>query len=287
MSSWYLFSIIALLLLGAQRFFYKVAAEKQCPTAWVTFSFMMTVTLLSGGIYIFQHRQEQHLSYLVTVSFLNSAAFLIATVAHMEALKYVAANIAYTIIRLNVVVVVIFSILYFKDPITRTQGAGLLLAVSAMMILARQMHQEAGSGERRRRGVLFICLALFGGAAASVSSKFAAMHTDKLAFMALSYLMGMVGSLWINRTLPPFKTDRTLQKQAVIIGILMGLFNFTGFYAFLAALENGPLSLVSTIVGMHFVIAIVLSAIVYREKIKPAGIAGLLLTLLSILLLRL
>jgi drug/metabolite transporter (DMT)-like permease len=284
MTSWYHFSIISLLLLGAQRFFYKVAAEKQCSTAWVTFSFMMTVTLLSAGLFFVQHRQEQHILYLVAVSILNSAAFLLATVAHIEALKYVPASIAYTIIQLNVVVVVIFSIICFKDRITQAQGLGIVIALFAMMILARQMHQDAGSGERRR-GILFVCLALLGGAAASVSSKFAALHTDKLAFIALSYLMGMVGSLWINKTLPPGKTDGDRQKEAVTIGILMGLFNFAGFYAFLAALENGPLSLIATIVGMHFVISIILSAIIYREKIKTSGMAGLLLTIISILLL--
>jgi len=264
-----------------------VAAEKHCPTAWVTFSFMATVTLLSAGLFFLQHRQEPHLSYLVTISFLNSAAFLIATVAHMEALKYIAANIAYTIIRLNVIVVVMFSILYFKDPITRAQSMGLVLAVIAMMILAKQMQQDAGPGERRRRGILFVGLALFGGAAASVSSKFAAMHTDKLAFMALSYLMGMAGSLWINKTLPSDRAHGDHRKEAIIIGILMGLLNFAGFFAFLAALENGPLSLIATIVGMHFVISIVLSIIIYREKITPAGGMGIFLAIISLILLRL
>jgi uncharacterized membrane protein len=133
---------------------------------------------------------------------------------------------------------------------------------------------------------VFVSLALFGGAAASVSSKFAAMHTDKLAFMALSYLMGMAGSLCIHKTLPPGKGEGGHQKEAVIIGILMGLLNFAGFFAFLAALEAGPLSLIATIVGMHFVISIVLSAIIYREKIKATGMVGFLLAIISIILLR-
>ena len=274
MTSWYACSIAALLLLGTQRFFYKVAAEKQCSTAWVTFTFMTTVTLLSAGLYFAQQRQEQQLIGLLVVSFVNSAAFLLATVAHIEALKYVSANITYTIIQLNVVVVVIFSMVYFKDRITTAQGIGLLLGVFAMMILARQMHHDAGTGERRRRGVWFVCLALAGGAAATISAKFAAIHTDKLAFMALSYLMGVVGSLWINQTLPAGRTDNARPKAAILIGILMGIFNFGGFYAFLAALENGPLSLIATIVGMHFVISIVLSAIIYREKSSPPGWLG-------------
>jgi drug/metabolite transporter (DMT)-like permease len=66
----------------------------------------------------------------------------------------------------------------------------------------------------------------------------------------------------------------------------MGGFNFAGFYLFLYALERGPLSLIAAMVGMHFVIAIVLSAVIFHEKIKPAGFAGILLTVISILLIR-
>lgn len=286
MTSWYFSSIIALLLLGAQRFFYKVAAERKCPTAWVTFSFMSTVTLLSAVLFVIQQRHEPNVGYLVTVALINSAAFLLATVAHIEALKYIPANIVYPLVRLNVALVAVFSILYFNDHVSFPQGVGLLIAVIAMIILTRQMQGETGQEKRRRAGFIFVFLALVGGFAASISSKFAAVHTDKLAFMALSYLAGMVGSLGIKRALA-FQESAGSKREALGIGITMGLFNFAGFYAFLVALEHGPLSLVATIVGMHFVIAIVLSAIIYREKMPPAGVVGLILTIVSIVLLRL
>jgi drug/metabolite transporter (DMT)-like permease len=221
------------------------------------------------------------------VSFVNAAAFLLATVAHIEALKDVPAHIAYTLIRLNVVLAVVFSLLYFKDHLSAFQGAGLILAVAAMMILAWQMRKRlpSGSADHRLRGAVFITVALFAGATASISSKFAALHTDKLAFMAVSYLMGMIGSLGINRAVP--SSGKTAPNiQAVCLGIAMGLFNLGGFYAFLLALETGPLSIIATMVGMHFVISIVLSAGIYRERISPAGLVGLLLTIISIVLLR-
>ena len=123
------------------------------------------------------------------------------------------------------------------------------------------------------------------GATASVSSKFAAMYSDKFAFMALSYLFGMIGSLGITRALS-YDKARQNRSAALGLGVLMGGFNFAGFYAFLYALERGPLSLIAAIVGMHFVIAIVLSAVIYHEKINPVGLVGILLTVISIVLIR-
>ena len=285
MISWYFSALAALLLMGIQRFFYKVAAEKKYPTEWVTFSFMATVTVLSAGLYFYQQHQESDIVYLLTVSLVNSAAFLVATVSHIEALKYIPANIAYSIIRLNVVVVAVFSIFYFKEHISLFQGLGLLLAVAAMIILTTQMGADTTKPKKRRRGTVFIFLALLGGAAASISSKFAALHGNHLAFMALSYLMGMIGSLGITKALS-YDTARENRLPAMGLGVVMGGFNFAGFYAFLYALERGPLSLIASIVGMHFVIAIVLSAIIYHEKIKPVGLVGILLTVMSIILLR-
>ncbi len=285
MISWYFFALLALLLMGIQRFFYKVAAERKYPTEWVTFSFMATVTLLSTGVYVCRQHHELNISWLLTMSLINSASFLVATVSHIEALKYIPANIAYSIIRLNVVVVAGFSIFYFKEQISLFQGLGLLVAVSAMIVLTTQMGADTTKTKQGRRGAVFIFLALLCGATASISSKFAAMHVDKLAFIALSYLMGMIGSLGITRALSYDKAKKK-RSAALGLGVVMGGFNFAGFYAFLYALERGPLSLVAAIVGMHFVIAIVLSAIIYREKIKLAGLVGILLTVISIILIR-
>ncbi|CCK80826.1 DMT family transporter [Desulfobacula toluolica] len=285
MISWYFFALLALLLMGIQRFFYKVAAEKKYPTEWVTFSFMATVTLLSTGVYFFQQHHELNIIWLMTMSLINSASFLVATVSHIEALKYIPANIAYSIIRLNVVVVAGFSIFYFKEQISLFQGIGLLVAVAAMIVLTIQMRENTKKTKQGRRGAVFILLALLCGATASISSKFAAMHVDKLAFIALSYLMGMIGSLGITRALSYDKAKKK-RSAAMGLGVVMGGFNFAGFYAFLYALECGPLSLVAAIVGMHFVIAIVLSAIIYRENIKPAGLVGIFLTVISIILIR-
>ena len=73
----------------------------------------------------------------------------------------------------------------------------------------------------------------------------------------------------------------------LVIGIAMGVLNFVGYYAFLSALSIGPLSLVASITGMHFVVSVVLSILIYRERLTFIRVIGFLLTILSILFLRL
>ncbi len=66
----------------------------------------------------------------------------------------------------------------------------------------------------------------------------------------------------------------------------MGVINFFGFYVFLMALSLGPLSVVVTITGMHFVISVFLSAWIYAEKITVPRALGVVLTIVSVVLLR-
>ena len=67
----------------------------------------------------------------------------------------------------------------------------------------------------------------------------------------------------------------------------MGLINLAGFYCYLKALTTGPLSIITSITAMHFVIAIILSTLIYGEKLNRRRITRILLSMTSILLLRL
>jgi len=107
-----------------------------------------------------------------------------------------------------------------------------------------------------------------------------------IAFMAVSYIASTLFSLGVRKK---FETEEvnTNQKDALVIGFIMGLINLAGYYSFLKALSVGPLSIIASITGMHFVIAIILSSVIYKEKLTGPRLLGIFLTILSIILLRL
>jgi len=272
-------------LLGIQRFLYKVSAEKKCNSAWTTFSFMATVSLLSSVLFILSDEPVSGLTFLLFISIVNSGSFVLSAVSHMEALKRMPAGVVYPIIRLNVVVVVLFSIAFFKDRLSLFQAFGIAMAVVSMHILTKSSLEPNSISSRAKHGFLFTLVALICGSIASISSKFAAMHTDKLAFMAISYLFGTLVSFTLAKNQTVAGTDGNL-KDALIIGFVMGLINFAGFYSFLKALSSGPLSIIVSITGLHFIIAIILSSLIYKERLTSLRVLGISTTILSILFLR-
>lgn len=279
-------ALLSLALLGIQRFLYKVAAEFRCDTAQVTFAFMGTVTALAVLSFLIRGVPVENGVFLLIVGAVNGVAFFAATTTTMEALKHLPAAVVYPVARLNVLVVVVFSVVFFKDRFTLVQAAGILTAVGVITLLTRREASETGGESKdRKKGFALLAVALLSGAAAAISSKFAAGDTDLFAFMTVSYGIGALLSLLqagaFRRTGPPGTLRRSL-----ILGFTMGIFNFAGFFSFLKALQGGPLSLVAPITGLHFVVAIVLSAALFRERLTSGRVAGVLLTVAAVFLLR-
>jgi drug/metabolite transporter (DMT)-like permease len=283
--SWYVLSVIAMVLMGTQRFLYKVSAEKGCPTAWTTFFMMAVVSALSGLLFLLKGGPTVDPGFLWLIAFINSAAFALATMSHMEALKRVPAAVAYPIIRLNTAVVILFSMIVLGERITGLQALGMVVALAVIATLTREVSAKTPSPGRPTYGMAFVFVSMLCGAIASISSKFAALQTNKLAFMALSYFIGTIFALSLAKK--PKGDDRWKGiKWALVIGLTMGVINFFGFYVFLMALSRGPLSVVVTITGMHFVMAVFLSAWIYSEKITRPRALGLILTIVSVVLMK-
>ena len=283
--NWYILSMISLIFMGTQRFLYKVSAQRGCNTAWTTFTFMGTVTVLSVIFLFFTPEPVSGIPFLLLISLVNSVSFTAATMTHIEALNYLPSSVAYPIIRLNAAVVVIFSILFFSDRPSGYQVIGILIAILVVTLLAREPDDQETSSRDIQKGFFLVAVCVVCGATASISSKYAAIHSNKMAFMALSYLMGTLFSFAFREHLET-KPEGTGHADAVIIGIVMGLLNFVGFYAFLSALAIGPLSIIISIMGLHFVIPVILSTVIYSERLTPFRILLVLMTVVSVIFLK-
>lgn len=284
MTGWFPFAVAALLLMGAQRFFYKVAAERNCDTALTTLSFMATVTAISVAVFFLRGGGVADLRLLLLIGLANSLAFLLATVSHMEALRSLPAGIAYPLIRLDVVVIVLLSLIVFHERLRDSQLAGVFLGIAAALLVLRERPGGAAAA-RSARGLLFVGAAVIGGTGAALSSRYAALFTDKTAFMAVSYGLSTLLLICTGRR-HAGGASPVNPRESLVIGIVMGMLNVVGFHAYLEGLARGPLSLVTVITGMHFVVAIVLAQIIYRERLTVLRACGVGLAVVSLFLLK-
>ena len=200
-------------------------------------------------------------------------------------MKRLPAAVTYPLIRLDAILVVIISIVVFRENLLGRQAIGIMAAFLAAVLVARDRNRIRTSSAPSRGGFMFVAVAVLAGAAAAVSSRYAVLHTDKTAFIAVSYGLSTIFAIIMGRSTATGKQPEKV-RPALVIGVCMGVLNLAGYYAYLEGLSRGPLSLVTVITGMHFVVAVFFSLLIYRERLSPANFAGLVLAALSLVLIR-
>lgn len=282
--TWFTLAVITLICFSVQTFLYKVSAARGCNTATTTLSFMSTVAFLSVLVFFVQKGSIPSLGFLVVISLINSGSYFLATITHMEALKHIPGTIGFPLARLNLVPVVLLSVLLFGDELTLRHAVGITLAVVATLFLAGRGAAEGHVTGRSGLGLMLLAFCIASTAVAALSSKVAALETNISAFQTLVYTLAALFSVAARKRLSTGGTAKT--SEAIRLGIVIGVINFIGYTAFLRSLITGPLSLVAPIVGMSFVISVLLSMVVYRERLRLKGLIGALLTILTVVLLR-
>jgi len=247
---------------------------------------MGTVAFIGALFFLLKGEEIANPLPLAALSLINSIAFLTSAITTIEALKYIPTSRAMPLIRLNTVVVVLLSVILFRDRLSGFQIIGIVIAIVVIIMLARHTDTEEAPKTIAARGFLMATVALFSGSIAALSSKYAALYVNKLGFIALSYFLSMLLSLALRGILR-VSGDESRHGKALLIGFAMGIVNFAGFYSLLHALERGPLSVIMPITGMYFVVVIALSVLFYKEKIDALRLWVIFLTILSITLMRL
>ncbi len=284
--SWFFLAIVSTFFYGVQNFIFKVAAERRMNSGRVMFSFSATVAFLSVAAFFLSNQAEKDLNNLLLLSLCNAVAFFIATITKAEALKRIDSSVFFPLDRLYILIVVGISFVAFDERLSPVQILGVLLAVIAFVMLGH----SAGNGRKTSKkklssGLILTFASLAASSLSVVAVKYASLELNKFAFMAVSYCVNVVLSLAFMNKLEG-RSPKGDPSGAIKLGALIGAFNFVGFYILLKAYSAGPLSIVAVIQSMSFVLSLVLSLIVYREKIGFWRYVSIALSIAAIVLLK-
>ncbi len=286
--TWTIYALLAFLFIGIQRFLYKIAARLNLDSTTTTLTFMGTVALISYIILNIYHIHISYTKYGLFLCLINSLTFSLATISHINALKFTPASIVFPYIRLNILIVILYSYFIFGEIFNKWQLLGISTSIIALFLLSFQFKDNTPAPKKNSKmGIFYATIALCCGAISSISCKYATEYMDKFLFIFFSYVLSTVLLAIfykINNYSHP-KSSKNKIFKTLIIGISMGILNILGFYFYLMALSKGPLSIVATINGMHFVISVALSCIIFKERPNIFILTGIALTIISLILL--
>lgn len=205
---------------------------------------------------------------------------VIGNIALNKSLRLINAPLALTIFSSYSALIVVLSVLFFREPITISQIVCIVAIFTGIFLCTYTPVKEKQTPEYKK-GVL---LAITG------------LISIGLFFTLVKPVIAVIGwfwpiyavTLWIPVLLHLHKKEQNGSgivswKTAVIPVILTALFLRIGDFSFNVALDKGLTAVVAPIAGAYPTLSVILAYFVFREKLTLRQIAGILLALVGII----
>lgn len=287
-------TLAATVLYGALNFLFKMAAEKGREADRLVNIVGLTVAVLAFATVWFTSGDPLALftRSVAAYALFNGLFFALGSLAKVGALKRAPAAIVFPLNRLNTVLVMGIGFLFFHEIPRPLQVLGILagLGVLALVALEQRGHVRAG-GDRRvlMGGILAVGSAVFTAMSMTVGKLLAESSSNRLAYICVSYSLVFVFTLgkqsvarrgvkWI---------PELLDAKLCLYGMGIGVLNFAGYFLVLQAFGSGPISLSQAVFSSSLIIPILLSRLIYHEKLTPMRWGAIALAITAVVLISL
>ena len=135
MQTWFIFAIIALLLWGVWGLFPKLATNYLSPASVFVFSGIGNLVVLIGVLAFVNFRPDLHPRGVI-FAIVAGLVGTLATIPFLYAISKGKASVVVPMASLYPLVTIVLSFLILREPLTLNQGAGIVLALIALLLLA-------------------------------------------------------------------------------------------------------------------------------------------------------
>lgn len=272
---WLLITFFSMALYGIQEFLFKTAERNGCDEEITILTFFFTVGVLA---LLFSFLTGEATLNLNTVLFfgISQATFaLFAFILRLEALKKIPSVSAFPLFGLSAFFSALLGITFLGETLSLIHALAIFLSVLAVLVLLKSNPLNF------KKGMLIALGSASLMAIANILTKLASGEVEPFLFIGVSSLYGSIPLFALEKTR---KNSVGCKETAVKIGILIAVVNLTAFYLLIHVLIIAKASVVYPIIGLSLVIAIFLSEIFYKEKLKLSTAIAAFLSLIAILL---
>ena len=281
-----LLALAAALVYGFLAVSYEVAAKRHYQTWHVILYMQFTGLLIGLAVTLFLRLPIYNLR-LLGMGLIGAVTFVGGVACYLQASREreIAAN--WTIVNLSVVLPILFSVWWFKDAFNLAKALGVLFTLAAIIVIGGGF-QRTAAAERSSRWLMYIALAFFLNAWLVVLLRFVPPGRGPV-FTA--YLYGIGFLLVLGYTLA--RGPRALPDGALFaISAAAAVTHWSGLMLTMAALvvvgrvsSQAGLIVYPITNGLVIPVAVVLGALLLKQKISFRSGIGVALGIVAMLLL--
>ena len=230
-----------------------------------------------------------------TLSELNDAKYFIMAAivglgaaggnfALSQGMRYGPAGLTSAFAKANIIIVILLSSVYYGETITWIEGLGILFFFLAMIVVNLKVNKLNKPTNRTWVLIMMACIILlaFRNGGIKVVNELG-LSGVLVAAVAYTYC-AMVSIMLIlkNRTKP--SQSKVTKLKTAVIGILTGIVSYGGLYFYITAIKGGPGSVVITIFSLDMFFILLLSYLLFGERLNRNQIFGFLLSAIGLIL---
>ncbi len=219
--------------------------------------------------------------------------FLITFLATSITAQKVSLIVSMIAAKMSLVIPLAYAILFIGEEMTYLKLTAIVLAMAGVVLTVMKPKVKSGSNPRNIRSILLICTVFLGSGLVDSSFKF--IEVNFYSVVQPQYIMmvcyasaGLIGTLYF--LISCINAKPVVKLKSIIAGIILGILNYYSFYFVLEALHirSMPGSVVIPIINVGVLLLSTLLAIfLFREKLRPINYAGVIISILSIIVLAL
>ncbi|NKB47154.1 MAG: EamA family transporter [Legionellales bacterium] len=266
---WLWAALLSTFAFGFGAFLLKVAAHRGYHSGPTLLGlYLPGVVLFAIPVFIESAWSIQ--STVLLASLLIGAGSIVGNITFLKALMLGPGNLTIPLINTHLILIVVMSITLFGEILTGQMilGISLLLLATSLITYNPTKTQSLVSKWWFVYVVLTILFVFIRNGGLKVTQE---LSFNNYLILFYSYLGGVLFSvcqIWMH------PSSIHACYPAIRLGLITGVFSFLGLYLYAYALETGPASIVAPIYTTYSLVAVMLCAIFYKEKLQmPQKIA--------------
>jgi drug/metabolite transporter (DMT)-like permease len=279
---WFIYAILSGVFAGLYHFSVKSAAEYNHDSNQSTYYSMISAALMAGILFIFNSKVENFI-ILFLFALANSIVYYISTFSRIDSLKNIQTTLYYPIYKIiNSTLVFFIGFFLFNETLNIHQLGGILVGLLTLLLLIQK--KENNIQKNLRKGLFYLILSVGGGIGSATIGKYISISNNNIfGFIFISCtLMVFQGIFRYNKSKHKVHSIKFVKR----ISFLGGIASFLSYYFFLSSLQTGKFILVYMINSFSIIIVTLLSVIIYKDHLDKRKAFALLLTLISLFLLK-
>jgi uncharacterized membrane protein len=200
-------------------------------------------------------------------------------------LRHGPAGLTSAFAKANIIIVILLSAVYYREPLILTEIIGILFFLLAMLVV----NLKIGKAKKAVSSIWFfimvasmVLLAFRNGGLKIVNE----IGIDSMLVMALAYFIcTIIFALGIIKNKKNQLSEKAPAKKVALMGLATGIASYVGLFFYITALESGPASVVVTIFSLDMLFLLVISYLFFGERLSLNQKVGFILSAIGFLLL--